>query len=168
MKRLFVAFVFALAMLAPSLGAARDYALGGLAVTQPWARFTAPGAANGAAYLVIRNNGAEPDRLIGAATPRAAKVELHESAMEGEVMTMRPREAIEIKPSETVRFEPGGLHIMLFGLSAPLKEGEAFPLTLRFEKAGALTIEVEVRRGGDMKMDGHDGMMKMDDHRHTD
>lgn len=164
MTRLLVAFVLALVLFAPGLGQAHDYTHGSLAITHPWARFTPPGAPNGAAYLVIRNNGAEPDRLLGAATPRAERVEFHATEMDGGVMTMRPQAAVEIKPNEVVAFEPGGLHIMLFKLTAPLKEGEKFPLTLRFEKAGELSVDIAVERGPEMKMDGHDGMMKMDDH----
>lgn len=158
MKRLVVAFVVAAALLMPTLGHAQVYSHGGIEITHSWARFTAPGTPNGAVYLVIENVGAVPDRLIGAATPRAAKVEFHANEMDGEVMIMRSRESVEIKPKDIVSFEPGGLHIMLFKLTAPLKNGEKFPLTLRFEKAGDMTIDVMVERGGEMKMDDHHSM----------
>jgi copper(I)-binding protein len=155
MKHLLAALFLALAALAPGLGTAHEFTYGALEITHPWARFTPPGASNGAVYLVIENTGEKTERLLGAATPRAAKAELHATAMEGEVMTMRPRDAVEIKPKEIVAFEPGGLHIMLLGLTTPLQEGEMIPLTLRFETAGELTIEVMVERGGEMKMDHH-------------
>ncbi len=160
MMRLLGATNLALTFFVPSLAQAHDSIHGSNGITHPRARITSPGATNGAVYLVIENTGAETERLIGAATPRAEKVELHATEMEGEVMTMRPREAVEIKPADIVSFEPGGLHIMLFKLSAPLKEGERFPLTLRFEKAGELTIDVAVERG--------DGMTMHEQHHHTE
>lgn len=161
MKRLLCIFAFAFALLASGLGMAHDYTHGAIGITHPWARFTAPGAPNGAVYLVIQNTGTETERLLGAATPRAEKVELHATEMEGDVMTMRPRDSVEIKAADIVTFEPGGLHIMLFKLTAPLKEGDKFPLTLRFEKAGELTVDVMVERGDD-------SMMMHEQHHHTE
>jgi copper(I)-binding protein len=139
-----VLFALFILCLVPSLAAAHEFGVGSLRVVHPWARFTPPGAPNGAVYLAIENRGAEADRLIGAATPRAERVELHASEEDGGVYRMVPREAVEVKPGETVRFAPGGLHVMLFGLSATLKQWETFPLTLRFEQAGTLEVEVQV------------------------
>jgi copper(I)-binding protein len=126
---------------------AADYKLGDLVIDHPWARASA-GAANGAAYMVVTTSGAAPDQLIGASTPIAEKAELHTHLMEGDVMRMRAVKTIEVNPGEPATLEPGGLHVMLMGLKAPLKEGEQFPLTLTFEKAGSVTVDVAVEAAG--------------------
>ena len=134
-----------------------------LSVEQPWARATPGRAPTGAAYLTLVNSGKEADRLVGASTPAAAKAELHghqpaanqpssaqASGHGGHVMEMRPVAQIEVKPGEKVVFKPDALHLMLVGLKAPLKEGERFLLTLRFARAGEVTIEVPVAKAGAM------------------
>jgi copper(I)-binding protein len=130
-----------------------------LTVEQPWARATPGRASTGAAYLTLVNRGKEPDQLLGVATPAAAKVELHgyqrsqsaaAGAHQGHVMAMRPVAQIEVKPGETVILRPDGVHVMLIGLKAPLKEGERLPLTLRFVRAGEVRIEVPIGKAGAM------------------
>ena len=125
-----------------------------LAVEQPWARATPGRAPTGAAYLTLVNRGKDDDKLLGAASPVAGKVELHGSqAAAGHgshVMEMRPVAEVEVKAGQSVVFKPDGLHVMLVGLKAPLKEGERFPLTLRFAKAGEVKIEVPVAKAGAM------------------
>ncbi len=128
-------------------GADEPAAKGGmLRIESAWARPTAPAAANGAAYFVIHDEGKEPDKLVRAGTPVAKVAELHTHLVEGNVMRMRPVEAIEVHPGTPTVLQPGGLHVMLMGLKAPLKEGERFPLTLVFEKAGEVTVEVAIQR----------------------
>ena len=117
---------------------------GALRVEQAWARTTPPGATTGAGYLTIVNESAA-DRLVSASSPAADKVELHESAMDGMVMTMRPLGSVEIKAGETLALAPGGKHLMFTGLKAPFVAGEKVPLTLTFEIAGVKTVELEVR-----------------------
>ena len=119
---------------------------GALRIESAWARPTAPAAANGAAYFVIHDEGKEPDKLVRAGTPVAKVAELHTHLVEGNVMRMRPVEAIEVHPGTPTVLQPGGLHVMLMGLKAPLKEGERFPLTLTFEKAGEVTVDVTIQR----------------------
>ncbi len=128
-----------------------------LAVEQPWARATPGRAPTGAAYLTLVNRGKEDDRLLGAASPVAVKAELHghqaaagASGHAGHVMEMRPVAQVEVKAGQTVVFKPDTLHVMLVGLKAPLKEGERFPLTLRFARAGEIRVEVPVARAGAM------------------
>jgi copper(I)-binding protein len=91
------------------------------------------------------------------ATPVAESAELHAHIMDGDVARMRPVEAIEVSPGEPTVLEPGGFHVMLMGLKQPLNEGEVFPLTLTFEKAGEVTMEVPIRGlKGEMKQgEGH-------------
>lgn len=121
-------------------------------VTGATAGPTAPGQPNGAVYLTITNVGAEADRLVSAETPVAAAVEFHNSVEENGVAAMRKEAAVEIAPGATAHFAPGGFHIMLIGLKSPLTAGETTPLTLHFEKAGAIDLEIVV---GDAKA-GHD------------
>ena len=100
--------------------------------------------------MTITNQGTEVDRLLKVASPVAKKAETHTIETEGGVMKMRPVRAIEVSPGEPSVLKPGGLHIMLMGLKAPLKEGQEFPLTLSFEKAGSIEVEVVVQRAGAM------------------
>lgn len=146
MKQLFSALTFATALLVSSLASAHEYKVGSLTIEHPWARASV--AANGAAYMTISNSGTEADELLAAASPVADKVELHTHIMEGEVMKMRPVKAIEVNVGEPAALKPGGLHIMLIGLKAPLKEGEKFPMTLTFKNAGTVDVEVAVQSVG--------------------
>jgi copper(I)-binding protein len=117
-------------------------------IDAPWARASAGMTASGAGYMTMRNTGAAGDRLIAASTPAAARTELHTMAMDGDVMRMRRVEAIDIPAGGTAELKPGGLHVMLFGLKQPLKDGDRIPLTLRFEHAGELTVQLGVRAAG--------------------
>jgi copper(I)-binding protein len=141
---------------------AQDFKAGELTIEHPWARATAPSQPNGAAYMAVTNDG-PADRIVGAASPVAARVELHTHDMDNAgVMRMRQVEAIELPTGETTALEPGGLHVMLFDLESHLVEGETFPLTLTLENAGAVELEVQVEAvtygvGGTAKMGhGHD------------
>ncbi|MBM3484177.1 MAG: copper chaperone PCu(A)C [Alphaproteobacteria bacterium] len=159
MKR-FSSALFALALLlAPGAAGAHEVTAGPFEITHPHSRFTPKGAPNGVVYMVIENTGKEADRLIGASTPRAERAEIHETVQKGEVFSMRPREAVDLVPGDIVEFASGGLHLMLMKLTQPLVAGERYPLTLRFEKAGEFTFEVEVE-GKDAAADddgGHRG-----------
>lgn len=135
--------------------AAHETEAGVLRVDHAWARATAGMAKVGAAYVTVINDGAEMDRLVGAATPVAAKAELHTVVMEGSVMSMRPVEAVEVHPGEPVVLRPGGIHVMLMGLKHPLKEGEMFPLTLTFEHGGPVEVDVMVQKAGSMGPESH-------------
>ncbi|MCM0019643.1 MAG: copper chaperone PCu(A)C [Tagaea sp.] len=119
-------------------------------VDEAWARASLGQARNGAAYMVVHATGAQPDRLVAASSPVAGKVELHHHIMVGNVAQMRPVDAIEVVPGSPSVLQPGGLHVMLLDLRAPLQAGQSFPLTLRFERAGEVQIQVEIRpaRGG--------------------
>ena len=121
---------------------------------QPWARASAGMAANGAAYMTITDDGAQPDRLVAASSPVCATAQLHTHMMKDGVMEMRPIAGIDVNPGTAVRLQPGGLHVMLMQLKKPLKQGQTFPLTLTFEKAGAVTVEVAVGAPGAMDMPG--------------
>jgi periplasmic copper chaperone A len=144
----------ALALALPA--AAQDHrAAGDLTIERPWARATAGAQANGAAYAVIRNGGDRADRLVGGRSPASRTVELHATTVTPEgVARMRAVEAVEVPPGGEARFEPGALHVMLVGLAGPLTAGRSFPLTLVFERAGEVTVEVAVE-GGRPSAGGH-------------
>jgi copper(I)-binding protein len=112
-------------------------------VDHPWARASAGAAKTGAAYLTITDQG-QPDRLTGASTPIADAAELHESMADMGTMKMRPLAGLTLAPGKPVKLAPGGYHVMLMGLKAPLKTGDTFPLTLRFEHAPPMTVTVAV------------------------
>ena len=122
---------------------------------EAWARATPPGATVGAAYLIVRNNGDQDDSLVSAASEAAESIEVHETVEENGVARMRPLEGAGIPAGGALVMRPGGAHLMLMGLAAPLKEGGSFPLTLNFEKAGTMTIEVQVAPLGADAPPGH-------------
>lgn len=124
---------------------AHEVKAGDLTLDHPWARATPNGAKVGGGFVVIRNGGAAPDRLLGGSVDFAGKVEIHEMAMEGDVMKMRPVEGgLEIPAGGEVALKPGSFHIMFMGLKAGLVEGETLKGTLVFEKAGPVEVEWSV------------------------
>ena len=101
---------------------------------------------NGAAYFVVTNSGSAADRLIAAASP-IGTTEIHESMMSDDgTMEMRPVNGVDVPAGGSVAFEPGGLHIMFLGVAEPPAVGDTIPLTLTFENASELTLEVPVRQ----------------------
>ncbi len=130
----------------------------GVTVTGAWARTTAPGAKTGAAYLAITSE--KGDTLTAVAVPAsvAAEAQMHEATGGGEMthdgggsapmntmMGMRQVQKIEIPAGHTVRLEPGGHHIMLMGLAAPVTAGQRIPVTLTFQQAGKVTVDAIAR-----------------------
>jgi periplasmic copper chaperone A len=126
-------------------GARGTATLGDLTIAAAVARASIGNAPTSAAYMTITTAGA-PDRLVAAESPAAGAAELHASAQEGGVSSMRPVEAIPVAPDAPAELSPGGYHIMLIGLVAPLEDGTTVPLTLTFEKAGKVTLDVPVSR----------------------
>ncbi len=131
-------------------------ALADAAVSSPFGRATPPGAKTGAAYATISS--AEGDRLISVSTASAKTTQIHDTKMENGVAKMREIEGgLEIPAGHTVSLAPGGKHIMLMGLTGPLKEGEAISLTFTFEKAGEVVVTAPVKK----VMAGHDAHKAM-------
>jgi copper(I)-binding protein len=120
---------------------------GGIVATHAWARATPPNATTGAAYVTLTDNGL-PDHVTGASTPVAGMAAVHETTNDGGVMKMRPVPSLALETGKAVTFAPGGYHIMLMGLKQPLKAGEHFPLTLSFEHAAPVTVDVAVQAIG--------------------
>ncbi|QKE63240.1 copper chaperone PCu(A)C [Aquipseudomonas campi] len=136
----------ALAMLAllGNSALAHEFTVGNLHIEHPWSRALPPNAPNGGAYFIVHNQAESADRLLAVSTPRAAKAELHTHLMLGDVMKMQKVDSVSIPAGGEARFAPGGNHVMLFGLTQPLVAGERFPLTLEFEKAGKVDVEVAI------------------------
>ncbi len=137
-------FAVALALAAP-LSQAHGYEAGSLYIGHPWARPTVVGQKTGGGYLKLDNRGTQEDRLLGASAEGVAgSVEMHSMTMEGDVMRMRKLRHVALPPGAAVAFEPGGYHLMLMGLKAPLLVGSKFPLKLKFQRAGEVTVQVNV------------------------
>jgi copper(I)-binding protein len=138
--------VIGLSGLALAAGAAfaHDYTLGKLEIAHPYARPTPPGARTGGAYFIVRNNGAQADRLLRVASAAAQSVELHSMTMEGNLMKMRAIPSLDIPAGATVTLGSGGYHVMLVNLAHPLTVGSSVPLTLTFERAGSIAVSAPV------------------------
>lgn len=121
-------------------------ALAQVAVERPWARATAPGASVAAGYMVLRNKAAVADKLVGASSPAAARVETHVHIHEGGVMKMREVSGFDIPAGGAFELKPGGAHLMFMDIRRPFKEGEKVPVKLKFEKAGEVDAEFHVGR----------------------
>ena len=166
----------ALAATCTTPASAQQVKVGDLVLDHAWARATPGGAKIGGGYLIIANKGATADKLTGGSSPAAGKVEVHEMAMNNGVMTMREvKGGLSIPPGQSVTLAPGGYHIMLMELKAPLKKGDKVPVTLAFEKAGEAKVTLDVQGIGatgptsgqkDRAMPGMQPPMKMNsDHK---
>ena len=127
-------------------------------IENAWTRATPPGAKIAAGYMTIRNTGAA-DKLVSASSPAAARVETHVTIEEGGISRMRPVKGYDVRANASFELKPGGAHLMLVNLKAPLKEGERVPLVLKFAHAGEVRTELEVKplgtTGGMPGMHGH-------------
>ena len=153
MKQYIIGALYSFAVMAILLAPvqAEEVKAGDLVITQAWSRATPGGAKVGGGYLTIENKGTAPDRLIGGSADIAPKVQVHEMSMNNGVMTMRPVEGgLVIGPGKTVKLSPGGFHLMLLDLKGPLKQGDKLPITLEFERAGMVSIVLDVESIGAM------------------
>ena len=151
-RRLFLAAAMSVLAL-PAM--AHDYKIGSIEITTPWTRATPPSARTGCGFMTITNKGTVADRLVSARSNASDKVEVHEMQMDGNVMRMRElAKGLEIPPGATVMLKPGSYHIMFMELKAPLAKDAKVPLTLVFEKAGSIDIQLDVQAMGAMPQ-GH-------------
>jgi copper(I)-binding protein len=117
-------------------------------IEDPWVRRAPalPGSeSKTAGYLTIWNQGEFPDLLLAATADAAASVELHETRNMAGMMMMEPVAQIILPPRERVALQPGGYHLMLIGLARALAPGETVTFTLRFQRAGPVTVQAGVR-----------------------
>jgi copper(I)-binding protein len=124
-------------------------------IDKPWSRATAPGAKVAAGYMTIRNKAPAADRLVGASSPAAARLETHITSKDGEVMRMREVKGYDVPAGGSFELKPGGAHLMFVDIRQPFKEGDRIPATLKFEKAGEVPVEFRVERLGGPKPHGH-------------
>jgi copper(I)-binding protein len=149
MKSLLSAAALSGLLLAPFPAAAAST----VAVSDAWARATPNGAQTAAAYLTVTNRGAAPDRLLGGDSPAARTVQVHEMSMANGVMHMgEVKGGALIAPGASLKLQPGGWHLMLIGLKAPLRAGAMVAITLRFERAGEVKLVLPVRDPPAMSM----------------
>ena len=113
----------------------------------PWTRATPPGARTGAGFMQLKNAGAA-DRVVGASSPVAGRVEMHITVREGDVMKMREVKGFDVPAKGSFELKPGGAHLMLMDLKRPIKKGEKVPLTLKLEKGGELKLELVAEEAG--------------------
>ena len=116
-----------------------------LAVTGAFARASAtPVAKSAAAYVTVDNGSDEDDAITGVATPAAASAMLHKTEMSGDVMKMEHVDSVAVPAHGSVKMSPSGLHVMLMGLKAPLKEGESLRMILTFARSAPITVDVPI------------------------
>ncbi|MDI1282866.1 MAG: copper chaperone PCu(A)C [Reyranella sp.] len=129
--------------------AARSFALGEIEIVGPWARASLPPMTAGGGFFALTNKGTIPDRLIAASSPVAERVEIHAITVVGAELRMRAREGgLALPPGTTLILKPRGYHLLLTGLKTPLEAGSQVPVTLTFEKAGNIDIELAVAAPG--------------------
>lgn len=145
--KLFTAFAVAATVAMPAL--AEDVSSGDLTLGQPYMRATPPNAKVAGGYMTITNSGSRADTLTGGSADFADEIQVHEMAMEGDVMRMRHLEGgLEIPAGGEVVLKPGSYHLMFMGLGERMLEGETRSATLTFEKAGEIDVDFPVKAIG--------------------
>ncbi|MEH6726861.1 MAG: copper chaperone PCu(A)C [Hyphomicrobiales bacterium] len=141
---------------------ADSFTLGELVIDHPYARATPPNAKVAGGYLTITNNGTEADRIIGASASFAGRVEIHKMEIINDVMKMSPvPDGLEIAAGGTVELKPGSFHLMFMSITTRLNEGDVQQVTLEFEKAGKVDVDLNVEgfnSGAANEMHKKDGM----------
>ncbi|HEY8576126.1 MAG TPA: copper chaperone PCu(A)C [Devosia sp.] len=139
------AFAAAILLATPAFAHNGVVHLGPINISKPFTRATLPNAPVGGGFFTIENTGTEADRLVSATSTIAKDTQIHEMALQGDVMKMRKLpDGLEIPAGETVALAPGGFHLMFMGINQPLVEGETVSITLTFEKAGTVELELPV------------------------
>ncbi|MBY8976507.1 copper chaperone PCu(A)C [Rhodobacteraceae bacterium NNCM2] len=144
---LLAALMTAQIALAPIASIAHETKAGDLTVDHANSRPTLPNRPM-AAYMMIMNEGAADDALVGASSPDFESIEIHVMVEQDGVMKMNQLDSIEVPADGAATLEPGGMHLMLFGAKTHFKEGDSFPVTLEFSKTGAVEVEVKVEKPG--------------------
>jgi copper(I)-binding protein len=133
-----------LLLFAPAAYACETVKFGDLTVEHAWSKVTIGAGRPGVFYVSISNTGSTDDALVGISTPAAGMPMLHKTVVNDGIASMPHAMAIPVPAGQSVQLAPGGYHGMLMGLTAALKEGDNFPVTLFFEKAGEVTVNVDV------------------------
>ncbi|MBU3620937.1 copper chaperone PCu(A)C [Polynucleobacter sp. CS-Odin-A6] len=134
---------------------AQSASVNAIKIENAYTRSTVPGQMAAGGFMKIENKGSNADQLLSASSPVASEVQLHEMAMEGNVMKMRQVKDIAVPAGGAVELKPGGMHLMFMNIKAPLAAGETVPLKLKFAKAGEVEVKLPVNAMG-----AHGGAMK--------
>lgn len=140
--------VLAVLLLPACFANAHEYKAGELEIAHPWSQELPPNAPTVAAYFVIHNSGKTADRLLSVDSPIAGVAQLHEHVKQNDLMKMQQVPSVEIPAGGEVTFAPMAYHVMLLELKdrSLLSDGKRFPLTMHFEKAGDVTVDVAVQK----------------------
>jgi len=148
MIRRFAAISLGLAALA-TFTLAAALAADGIEIRTPWTRAVPPTSKVGAGYMTVVNTGTADDRLVAARSGIAARVEIHEMAMDAGVMRMRElKDGLPVAAGQSVALKPGGSHVMFMGLRQPIKAGDVVDVTLVFEGAGEIAVKLPAAKIG--------------------
>jgi len=149
-KKIALCFLL-LALLLTGAAEAHSYILGAIKIGHIWTRTTPAGATTAAIYAPFLNTGAVTDHLVSATSPWAQAVQIHTVLTSDTGMKMmQKQDELELPPNQPVALRPGGAHLMAIGLRQPLQAGDKMPLTLTFETAGSITVDVMVEAAGAM------------------
>ncbi|KJK09128.1 copper chaperone PCu(A)C [Pseudomonas alkylphenolica] len=142
------ALLLAALLLPATFANAHEYTKGDLHIAHPWSQELPPNAPNVAAYFVVHNNGSSADTLLGVDSPISDDAQLHEHVHKDGLMKMQQVQRVEVPAGKDLVFAPGAYHVMLMQPKdrSLLVDGKRFPLTLHFEKAGDVTVEVAVHK----------------------
>lgn len=144
MRAVIVSLFLTLAPIYCASVTAHETTVKGVTIADPWARATPGGATTAGAFFEMRADEGVNDRLIGARSPAAGTVEIHNHITENGIVRMRRVDGIALPGGKSVTLAPGGYHIMLMDLKDPLNKGETFRMTLVFEKAGEIEVEASI------------------------
>lgn len=150
LKQQFFALMAVAALIAPAAwahdhAADEEWQAGDLTITSAFARATLPNAPVAGGFMSIENAGAQDDRLLGASSAVAGKMEIHKMVIDGDVMKMRELpDGVPLPAGERVDLRPGGLHLMFMRLNQPLVEGEEVEVTLSFQQSGEVTLPLQI------------------------
>ena len=153
------ALVVAALLLPCAFASAHEYTVGDLHIAHPWSLALPPNAPNVAAYFVVHNNGKRDDRLLSVDTPISGQAQLHEHVQSGSgAMRMQQVASVAVPAGQDLVFAPSAYHVMILQPSerSLLVAGQRFPLTLHFERAGDVTVQVAVQQQAPAAQQGHD------------
>jgi Uncharacterized protein conserved in bacteria len=134
------------AMDAPKAAGTKAQSAKKIQVEAPWVREAPPGARVLGAYMTLVNGSEQADRLLSVSSPLAGEIEIHRMTVKNGMMDMEAIPFLTVPAKGEVKLQPGGNHLMIYGMKRELKEGDRLPLELKFEHAGTLSIDVPVRK----------------------
>lgn len=140
-----VRFFAAMSIIIASMLYTAPLAAADVKITDAWVKESIPGTENGAGYFTLTNESTQNMTIVGAATAASRAIEIHQHVLRDGMMRMRRVPELVVGPNETVVFQPGGYHLMLFGVKNPFKTGEQVEFTLKFSDGNQTSFEAEVK-----------------------